>query len=133
MAIESITPEAAQAPADEAGELVCTRPFPCMPLGFWPLPGYGEEADVVAAQKRFHESYFSEFDGIWCKRFFSFEFGYHILVFLLLAITFLIPFFVCFFDRSRRSYRNRTFETWQWRRYSYARAFRWCTVCMRFT
>ncbi|MHB0775567.1 acetoacetate--CoA ligase [Halomonas sp. WWR20] len=37
------------------GELVCTRPFPCMPVGFWNDP----------EGKRYHEAYFSHFPGIW--------------------------------------------------------------------
>lgn len=39
----------------EPGELVCTAPFPSMPLGFWNDPG----------QKRFQASYFATFPGIW--------------------------------------------------------------------
>ena len=38
------------------GELVCTRPFPSMPLGFWNDPG-GE---------RYRATYFSRFAGVWC-------------------------------------------------------------------
>jgi acetoacetyl-CoA synthetase len=38
-----------------AGELVCTRPFPSMPLGFWDDPG-GE---------RYHAAYFERFPGVW--------------------------------------------------------------------
>ncbi len=67
MAIESYSPDGLPLPLGEAGELVCTRPFPCMPLGFWPLPGYGTEADVNAAQERFYHSYFAEFDSVWCE------------------------------------------------------------------
>ena len=45
-------------PVREArGELVCTRPFPSMPLGFW-----GEPDD-----SRFQEAYFSRFPGIWAQ------------------------------------------------------------------
>jgi acetoacetyl-CoA synthetase len=39
----------------EVGELVCTRPFPSMPLYFW-----GDEDG-----NRYRESYFSEWSGIW--------------------------------------------------------------------
>ena len=39
----------------EKGELVCTKPFPTVPLGFWNDPG----------GKRFHESYFARFPGVW--------------------------------------------------------------------
>ncbi|KAH6914886.1 acetyl-CoA synthetase, partial [Coprinopsis sp. MPI-PUGE-AT-0042] len=65
MAIESYSPSGTVNAPEEPGELVCTRPFPCMPLGFWPLPGYGAEVAVKAAEKRFFESYFSEFEGVW--------------------------------------------------------------------
>ncbi|KAJ3505943.1 hypothetical protein NLJ89_g7142 [Agrocybe chaxingu] len=62
MAVESFSPAGSLNPPDEAGELVCTRPFPCMPLGFWPLPGFASETDVRAAQERFYQSYFAEFE-----------------------------------------------------------------------
>ncbi|TFK43520.1 acetoacetyl-CoA synthetase [Crucibulum laeve] len=65
MAIESFSPTGACNSPDEAGELVCTKPFPCMPLGFWPLPGFGTDKDVESARTRFHQAYFSEFDGVW--------------------------------------------------------------------
>ncbi|QFR31639.1 acetoacetate--CoA ligase [Ancylobacter sp. TS-1] len=40
----------------ERGELVCTRPFPCMPVGFWNDP---EGA-------KYHAAYFERFDNVWC-------------------------------------------------------------------
>ncbi len=40
----------------EKGELVCTRPFPCMPVRFWNDPGGA----------RYHDSYFARFPGVWC-------------------------------------------------------------------
>ena len=42
---------------EEKGELVCTRHFPAMPLGFWHDPD-GE---------RFSAAYFSQFPGVWCQ------------------------------------------------------------------
>ena len=39
----------------EKGELVCTRPFPSCPLGFW------GDADG----SRFHDAYFAKFHGVW--------------------------------------------------------------------
>jgi acetoacetyl-CoA synthetase len=42
-----------------------------MPLGFWPLPGYGAKEEVESAKKRFDESYFGEFEGVWCECFFT--------------------------------------------------------------
>jgi acetoacetyl-CoA synthetase len=38
------------------GELVCTRPFPSMPIGFW------DDADG----KRYHDAYFAKFPKVWC-------------------------------------------------------------------
>jgi acetoacetyl-CoA synthetase len=37
------------------GELVCTRPFPSCPIGFWNDPD----------GRRFHEAYFARFPGLW--------------------------------------------------------------------
>jgi acetoacetyl-CoA synthetase len=38
------------------GELVCTRPFPSMPTGFWNDPD----------GHRYHEAYFDRYPGVWC-------------------------------------------------------------------
>ncbi len=40
----------------EKGELVCTAPFPSMPLGFW------NDADGA----KYHAAYFDKFPGVWC-------------------------------------------------------------------
>jgi acetoacetyl-CoA synthetase len=40
----------------ERGELVCTRPFPCMPVGFWNDPD----------GSRYRAAYFERFPGVWC-------------------------------------------------------------------
>ncbi len=40
----------------EKGELVCTRPFPSMPIGFW------NDADG----KRYREAYFAKYPNVWC-------------------------------------------------------------------
>jgi acetoacetyl-CoA synthetase len=40
----------------EKGELVCTKPFPAMPLGFWGDPD----------GSRYRRSYFARFPGVWC-------------------------------------------------------------------
>jgi acetoacetyl-CoA synthetase len=40
----------------QKGELVCTRPFPSMPIGFWNDPG----------GKRYHEAYFARYPNVWC-------------------------------------------------------------------
>lgn len=67
MAVEAFTPTGTAAGADEPGELVCLKPFPCMPAGFWPLAGYGSAEAVDAASKRYQDAYFSEFEGVWCE------------------------------------------------------------------
>jgi acetoacetyl-CoA synthetase len=38
------------------GELVCSAPFPSMPVGFWNDPGGA----------RYHDAYFGKFPGVWC-------------------------------------------------------------------
>ncbi len=48
---------------DEQGELVCTRPFPSMPIGFWGDPE-GE---------RYRGAYFERFPGVWCHGDFTLE------------------------------------------------------------
>ncbi|KAG8969581.1 hypothetical protein FRB90_010724, partial [Tulasnella sp. 427] len=65
MAVESYTSEGKPTAPGQSGELVCTKPFPCQPLGFWPLPGYGTDEDVKAAQERYRQSYFDEFPDVW--------------------------------------------------------------------
>jgi acetoacetyl-CoA synthetase len=40
----------------EKGELVCSKPFPCMPVMFWHDPDGA----------RYRASYFERFPGIWC-------------------------------------------------------------------
>ena len=40
----------------EKGELVCTAPFPAMPIGFWNDPDGA----------KYHAAYFERFPGIWC-------------------------------------------------------------------
>lgn len=67
MAVDAYSPSGHPVPRGTAGELVCTRPFPCQPLGFWPLPGYGAEKDVKNAQERYQKSYFDMFKGIWSE------------------------------------------------------------------
>jgi acetoacetyl-CoA synthetase len=47
--------EAGQPVRGEKGELVCTRPFPCMPVGFWNDPD----------GKKYRAAYFERFPGIW--------------------------------------------------------------------
>jgi acetoacetyl-CoA synthetase len=67
MAIESYRPSGTPCEPGEPGELVCLKPFPCMPVGFWPLDGFGTPDAVMQAKERYQQSYFSHFKGIWCK------------------------------------------------------------------
>ncbi|EAR08055.1 acetoacetate--CoA ligase [Reinekea blandensis] len=54
MAVESWSDEGKPL-IDQRGELVCTRPAPCMPLGFW------KDDD----QQRYRAAYFERFPGVW--------------------------------------------------------------------
>ena len=54
MAVAVFDPDG-RALVGEPGELVCTRPFPSMPLGFW-----GD-----AGGERFRDAYFARFPGVW--------------------------------------------------------------------
>jgi acetoacetyl-CoA synthetase len=40
----------------QKGELVCTKPFPSMPLGFWNDRG----------DERYHAAYFAKYPNVWC-------------------------------------------------------------------
>ena len=55
MAVEVFDPQG-NALINEKGELVCTRPFPSMPLGFWNDRG----------DERYHAAYFARYPGVWC-------------------------------------------------------------------
>nr|WP_225777978.1 acetoacetate--CoA ligase [Pseudomonas sp. Marseille-Q3773] len=56
MAVE-VWNEHGQPVQGEKGELVCTRHFPCMPLGFWHDPD----------GSRYHDAYFSQLPGVWAQ------------------------------------------------------------------
>lgn len=56
-AIEVFDSEGKPMPAGAgSGELVCTKPFPSMPVFFWNDEG----------RKRYHSAYFDRFENIWC-------------------------------------------------------------------
>ena len=55
MAVE-VFDENGNSVVNEKGELVCTKPFPSMPLGFWNDRG-GE---------RYHAAYFDKYPNVWC-------------------------------------------------------------------
>ncbi|NJN45841.1 MAG: acetoacetate--CoA ligase [Candidatus Competibacteraceae bacterium] len=48
--------EAGEAVQGEKGELVCTAPFPSMPIGFWNDPDGA----------KYRAAYFERFPGVWC-------------------------------------------------------------------
>jgi acetoacetyl-CoA synthetase len=47
--------EQGQPMQDEVGEMVVTRPMPCMPIGFWNDPD----------RNKYRSSYFEDFEGVW--------------------------------------------------------------------
>ena len=47
--------DAGQPVRGEKGELVCTKAFPSMPVGFWHDPG----------SRKYHAAYFERFPGVW--------------------------------------------------------------------
>jgi len=55
MAVE-VFDEHGESVTNQKGELVCTKPFPSMPLGFWNDRG-GE---------RYHNAYFAKYPNVWC-------------------------------------------------------------------
>ena len=48
--------DAGRSVVGEKGELVCTRAFPSMPVGFW------NDADG----RKYHDAYFARYDNVWC-------------------------------------------------------------------
>ncbi|HRP08847.1 MAG TPA: acetoacetate--CoA ligase, partial [Gemmatimonadales bacterium] len=55
MAVEVLDQAGRPAATGEPGELVCTRPFPSMPVGFWNDPD----------DRRYRQAYFERWPGVW--------------------------------------------------------------------
>jgi acetoacetyl-CoA synthetase len=55
MAVDVFDERGRSLPAGEKGELVCTRPFPSMPVGFWNDPD----------GRKYHAAYFERYPGVW--------------------------------------------------------------------
>ncbi len=55
MAVDIFDDRGNSLPAGQAGELVCTRPFPSMPVGFW----NDDDGNL------YHQAYFDTFDNVW--------------------------------------------------------------------
>ncbi|HUG84701.1 MAG TPA: hypothetical protein VMM13_09050, partial [Euzebya sp.] len=55
MAVEAWDQQGTPVAPGTKGELVCTKPFPSMPVGFWNDPG----------GQRYHDAYFAEHPGVW--------------------------------------------------------------------
>jgi acetoacetyl-CoA synthetase len=55
MKVEVFDDEGRSLPPGQKGELVCTAPFPTMPLGFWNDPDGA----------KYHAAYFEKFPGVW--------------------------------------------------------------------
>jgi len=56
MDVQSYSDNGEALPPGQKGELVCVKPFPSMPIGFF------NDDDGVA----YHKAYFDRFDNIWC-------------------------------------------------------------------
>ncbi len=56
MAVDVFDESGRPARTGEKGELVCTKPFPAMPAGFWNDKGH----------VKYRKAYFERFPGIWC-------------------------------------------------------------------
>jgi len=65
MAVEAYNQSGIQTKPGEAGELVCLQPFPCQPVGFWPLPGFGTADAVEGAAAKYRQAYYSEYPDVW--------------------------------------------------------------------
>ncbi|KAH8929511.1 acetyl-CoA synthetase-like protein, partial [Atractiella rhizophila] len=59
MAIEAWNEEGKKVAVGESGELVCIKPFPAMPIRFWPTT---EDPDGM---QRYRAAYFGDFEGVW--------------------------------------------------------------------
>jgi acetoacetyl-CoA synthetase len=55
MAVDSFDNDGKPMPVGESGELVCTKPFPCMPVKFW------NDEDGA----KYKAAYFERFDNVW--------------------------------------------------------------------
>ena len=55
MRVEVFDDEGRAMPKGQKGELVCTAPFPTMPLGFWNDPG----------DEKYRAAYYERFPGVW--------------------------------------------------------------------
>lgn len=55
LAVDALDDDGKPAPAGEKGELVCVKPFPSMPVGFWNDPD----------GSRYRAAYFERFSNIW--------------------------------------------------------------------
>jgi len=55
MAVDVFDDEGRSMPVGQKGELVCTKPFPTMPLGFWNDPD----------GSKYHAAYYEKFPNVW--------------------------------------------------------------------
>jgi acetoacetyl-CoA synthetase len=59
MAVDVVDEQGRPLPPGQRGDLVCTRPFPSAPLGFW------GDGPLATAGPRYRAAYFERFPGIW--------------------------------------------------------------------
>jgi len=55
MAVAIVDDEGNALPVGQKGDLVCMRPFPSMPVGFWNDPG----------NTKYHAAYFEQYENVW--------------------------------------------------------------------
>ncbi len=56
MKIDVLDEDGNELPAEQKGDLVCSVPFPSMPVGFW----------NDANNKKYHAAYFKKYRNVWC-------------------------------------------------------------------
>ncbi len=61
MAVDVMSDDGSPAPDGARGELVCTQPFPSMPLGFL------GDGPLGAIGPRYHAAYFERIPGVWAQ------------------------------------------------------------------
>lgn len=66
MSVKAYSEDGKPLPLGSEGDLVCDHHFPCQPLGFWPLEGYGEPDAVTNARSRYLASYYEKLPRLWC-------------------------------------------------------------------
>lgn len=68
MSVRAYSDDGKPLPPGVPGDLICDMHFPCQPVGFWPLAGYGESLEAVQrARTRYAEAYYEKVKDVWCE------------------------------------------------------------------